>query len=499
MNEDMRLELDYLKDRLREDNPALAGESLIGAAFTLFKKRYKKSGKDWTVRDSVAAGMPIASFYDLSKSGNSDDAGNERESIKEAFLNDPDKFFIEAAAEIVPEADENIREMEHAKLKNKTPEDFIVMKSVLATSLPYVNANGDAFSAADLEEAVKDGQLGGNCPAIVDWLHDFCPYGTTIKAEVQENTVPVDYKGEVKEEKVTQIVVYSVFWAWLYAEKAAAIRQWHRENKLRFSMACSAKKRQYVEEEGRYYRLLGKPTFYANSIIAGKYKPADANAVPIEVAGLDDVETKFFMPELHAAGDINNGHNNNGDNDMTLEEALKLIEDLKNEKKDLAAKIEQFEKSDAEKSIADLTEKNEGLQADLDTAEEANKELAAENEELKKSVEDLETANSEMVEQIREYRKDEVDQLNAKVASSFNEVPGLSDEQKTHWIEKHRAELDEDGSVNFDNDAFESDLAALPKAKEKKESGKMVKASAEAGKVVTQEVVLDPEDDSPMV
>jgi len=96
------------------------------------------------------------------------------------------------------------------------------MKSVLCTSLPFVNANGDAFESDDLVEAVESGQMDKLQPAIVDWRHDFQSCGNTIHAEVNDKMLEIEGFGK---NKVKQITVYSVFYAWLNTYKAKKIRE----------------------------------------------------------------------------------------------------------------------------------------------------------------------------------------------------------------------------------------------------------------------------------
>lgn len=214
------------------------------------------------------------------------------------FMNDADPFrvVIEARAEIVEAPEEWRLTTAEVGKEDFGDGDYLIIKSVFVTSQPFRNDNRDSFRPEDLAEVGASTQISNARPGILDLNHDFFPYGVVLDKKAVQARVEV--AGEAT--PVTQLEVYSVLWAWRFPELAAAVKKWHQDGKLRFSMACRASAYQCgdcgatAKETGEFCehllqgtyseRVLIKPKFYANSIITPNKQPADRNAAAKELA-----------------------------------------------------------------------------------------------------------------------------------------------------------------------------------------------------------------------
>jgi len=508
-------EFEFYLSKIKDDNAGISNKAAIKKTWAIINKRYHKKGDVWEAANSIAGEISKEDFYNL-YSADMDSAPDLTEQAKEArkrFESYPEKFFIESAGEIVSEFD-NAAMLDKAEgMKNSNPENFVLIKSVLCTSYPYVNANGAAFKPEDLKEAVDEGQLGPGRPAILDWVHDFVPYGTTTKAEIEKVKIPIDMgNGDTEEQEVSQIVVYSVFWAWLFEEKAAAIRQWYKDKKLGFSMACGAKSREWVEEENRYFYFVRKPEFLANSIITPKHNPADKNALPKDMAV--DVSG---VTQLSAFVKDNQYKRNTGDDfDMNeLEKAKARITELESKLSDAMAKIADFEAKIKGNAVEDLqtqldeaNSKFEALQAEYDELSAKVHDSEEELVSLKAELEGSKEKYDKVVAQLVESRKDEAKRINDERREEIASIGNLTDENVDYWASKWTVEVSEDGSLETKADDYAEWFSNMPKAKEDDkpvdeessdddadededpkdvDKSAMVKATEESGEVVTKE------------
>lgn len=379
------------------------------------------------------------------------------------------RFNIISKAELVDLQKEDtlkqlIEAKEEFKFINEKPEDFIILKNVLATSLPYVNGNGDAFRAEDFEKVIKEGQLTYLQPAIIDWNHDFSPRGNTIHAEIMPGEVEIAGLGK---QSVKHLVVYSVFYAWLFPYEAEQIREWAEKDILTFSMACGAEDIEYINGNNR---VLVNPQFLANSIITPDKKPADKNAKLINMAsqknGSNDMDK---IKELE-------------DKVKTLEAALaekeKQIADLKasNLAKEHEELKQKYEALVAEKE--ELVKEHEKVLAEKDTKINA---LTASLDEKQKEVESLQTKVDELKSKYVETKKAELEKINEDRKAKLAEF--ITDEEKLNkWFDKYQAQMTEEGEILVDNgfDEFVAILSETAKASAKPndaEPSKKVKAS----------------------
>lgn len=375
------------------------------------------------------------------------------EKLAKAYKDRYDRFEykveLEATASVV-DATKNEEEYlvlaEKFNLKNKKPEDFIVLKSVLCTSLPYVNKNGHAFKASDLSAAVDSGQLGNIQPAIIDWRHNFVPMGNTFAAEIIQTEVAVGGMDTVQ--KVSQIIVYSVFYSWLFPYEGEKIRSWADKGILKFSMAAGADD---VEIINGSTRVLVNPQFMANSIIPPDGEPADENA------GLIALAKKNKSNKLTA--------NKNEDAKMD-EKILKLTEDVKaltaklKEKEGVIAKFEASESAKEKKAIEAKLEK---LTADL---EEAKKETAEKVEELKTAkseLDELKTKHEDALKMVKEVRQAEVEKINSERKEALSAV--IEDEKEVEYqMASLSASLSEDIEVVDNKEKYEHFIALFKKS-----------------------------------
>jgi hypothetical protein len=215
---------------------------------------------------------------------------------------DPFKSLIISKAEIVTEsAGFNLTEATVGQA-SFSDDDYIIIKSIFATSQPYVNGNKDSFREEDINSVGESKQLSETKPGILDLNHNFFPFGTVIGKKV--SPANINFNGETVE--VKHLEVYSVLWAWRFPELAENVRDWNEIGLLRFSMACKAKAHlcgecgveatnvdeycEHLKDKTYNERILIEPKFYANSIISPDRQPADSNAKALEIGEFMTVE-----------------------------------------------------------------------------------------------------------------------------------------------------------------------------------------------------------------
>lgn len=358
------------------------------------------------------------------------------------------KFNIESTASIVDVNNDSFAQkfIAEQQLKNKKPNDFIILKNYLVTSLPYINGNGDAFKPEDLEKVLKDGQLSTLQPAIIDWHHDFMPRGNTIGGEIVEKEIEIAGLGK---QKVKQIVVYSVFYAWLFPYEGEKIRKWAKDGILRFSMACGADDIEWINGNNR---VLINPHFVANSIIPPDADPADENAKLIKIANKTLGEDMDKIKELEDK--IKNLETTLAQKDNTINELKKTELSKENEK--LVA-----EKKELEDKLKAIEDEKQALSAEKEKIE---KELNTKVDALTASIDELKKGNKELSDKLIEINKNEVEKINASRKEELGKY--ISDEEKLgKWYEKYEAKLSETGDIVAENgyDEFISLLAEASK------------------------------------
>lgn len=479
-------EFEFYLAKIHESQPGVKNQEAFSRAWKLINMRYKQNKQgEWNIIDTMASSLDPEEFYKLRYEAEYDPVFflAEANEAKKRFNAAPHQFYLEGAAELIekPHDDDKLKEILAAKdLKNERPDNFLLFKNVLCTSYPYVNANGAAFRPEDLEAAVSGGQLKPTRPGIVDWLHDFQPYGMTYDCELVKTKVPVKMGGETKEMDVSQIVVYSVFLSWLYPEQSAAMRQWYRDKKLGFSMACTAKSRDYVEESDRYFYYVSGPEFLANSVIPlAKSKPADSNALPQDMAG--DKENKKVTVISNA--DFEDVKPNKGEDKMEIKELQAKVEELTAALNKKDEEIKTLQDKLGKSEVADLQKEREGLQAQLEesktaltAAQEKVGELEGKLTEAEKAQKELQEKYDKTVADLVDARKSEVDRINAERKDEIANIPGQTEESAEAWMEDYAAEVNDDGTINNKAEAYEKFLNRMPKAETKPEEDPTEKA-----------------------
>ena len=476
----MKLEMEYYRAEITKLSPDLSPNQVEEAVSNLIKQRFVKGKQgEWKPRDNVASQIGMEDFFNLmtkkEKMPEKPEFDDFRLAALEKFKQFPFNFVMTGAMEIVEEVSSpalfNYIKTGSTKMVNSKPNDFVLLKSVLCTSLPFVNANGAAFTAEDMIEAVESGQLDRLQPAIVDWRHNFQVYGNTIGSEIIDTKV--DAGAGIGDVAVKQIVAYSVFYAWLFPEQAKKVRKWGDKGILTFSMACGADE---VEEmdNGRV-RVLRRPKFVANSIIPPDGDPADANAKLISIAGKTEIPVYSNMPGLNCAWYINKDNSTNninmGDNmeDTEKKEFERQIAELKTQNEALQKRLDAVEKSEDAKKVETLT-------AEVNDLKTQNQELATKNQELTDKIvaleaeivtlkADKEKAGTDMIaanEKIKEFHKAEVARVNVERKAKIQEVVGEDEVKVNFWLDQYKAEVAEDGTIVDPKEKFELAVANMP-------------------------------------
>ena len=486
----MNEELEFFKSEITKLDPSIEETQIEKIAMSLIKQRWIK-GKDgeWKYRNGIGSTLSKEDFFTLQietlLEKEKPDFKEQQEAAIAAFREYPYNFQIVGRLDITDEISSpsflNIAKNDKSNFKNLRPNDYIILKSILCTSLPFVNANGDAFKPEDLSEAVESGQLDKLQPAIVDWRHDFKMYGMTIGAKIINEELEIQGIGK---HNVKQIIVYSLFMAWLYPFEAKKIRQWAEKGILGFSMACSAESVSWLN--GTAVRVLEKPHFVANSIIPPDADPADDNARLIEIAEKEEKD----VPIIYASYDqvpknltcawykpdkINKSVNNTGE-DMNEQELKELQEKLKNlEKANQELKIENdsLKQTEANKKIEELT----GEVTELD---KIKKDLEGQVTVLTEKVESAERARKEAEEnlakikdQLIELRKGEVERINADRKEKIKERIGDIEDKINYWLELYKASVDEEGNIVNNEEDFNKAMNMMPEKEEKIDSEKL--------------------------
>jgi len=503
----MENELAYFKTELANIDPAMSSEEVHNSAMSMIGRRWRRDDRgDWKLRNpqGLVARLSKEDYFKLEIKRPSmpekPDFSKHRETALADFQKCPHSFSIHGSMEVVDEA-RYPSQFEYIKsgksnLKNARPNDYVLLKSVLCTSLPFVNANGDAFDPDDLVEAVNAGQLDRFQPAIVDWRHDFNVYGTSILAEIADQKVEVEGFGK---QSVKQIIVYSVFHSWLFPDKASKLRKWAQKGILSFSMACGAESVEWRNND--LVRVLRKPHFVANSIIPPDSDPADENATLLKVANKGGIDIPVvYANHMHIPDGVtcawfvkeNESVNNAGDdmeNAKQLEDLQKKNDDLVKANDKLAKANAELEKTEAAKKIDELNKAKEALEKEVEELKKASEkfeaDMSAKQAELDTATKALDEAN----EQLKELRSEEVGRINDERKAKIAEIVGDDEEKINFWFNKFQASVSDDGKIVDPKEDFEATMAAIPTVPEKEltDEEKEAKAKEEAKKVEKSE------------
>jgi len=298
------------------------------------------------------------------------------------------------------------------------------------------NRNGDAFLEDDLQDVVAKGLFAPPYVGILDFNHDFMPYGVWFSARYEFDPVAQQYG----------LLAEGVLLAWRFPELADKIlAEQVRHGHVRVSMACIPQSIEYRESlEGRSESVLRKPVFMAVSVLDVPQGDLHARGLGSESEGSTSDERvrelNKALLNIHAAGDgyalwfaIAEHQNADGNIDSQEdtqmdekiiaqltealgEKAAELIGDLKSAVAD-AAKVPALETE-----VADLTTANEGLQVELEAAQTevdnlkaaveakntALEAIKAELEAAQQALEELQTAHDGLVAEAEAKRKEEL-------------------------------------------------------------------------------------------
>ena len=501
----MENELAYFKTELMKIDPDMSETNIHESAMSMVNRRWKKHANgEWKLRSGLVSQVKKEDYFNLEirrpSMPNKPDFSEQQETACADFKGYPYSFRLHGSMEMIDEAlvPSQLEYIKSGKsdFKNARPNDYILLKSVLCTSLPFVNANGDAFDPADLIEAVESGQLDRYQPAIIDWRHDFQVYGATIGAEVVDKKVEVEGFGK---QSVKQVIVYSIFHSWLFPDKASKLRKWAQKGILSFSMACGAESVEY--KNNGLVRILQKPHFVANSVIPPDSDPADENATLLKLANKQEKDIPVVysnyaqVPEGVVCAwynEQNESVNNTGE-DMEYKEQLEALQlehkKLQEANDKLAKANEDLEKTEAAKKIEELTQAIETLKTEVEELKKASEKFEADMSAKQTELDTANEARAKANEQLKDLRSDEVDRINEGRKVKIAEVVGDDEDKIKFWFEKYQATVSDDGEIVDPKDDFEATMANIPAVPEKEltDEEKEAKAKAEAEKVKKSE------------
>lgn len=277
------------------------------------------------------------------------------------------------------------------------------------------NANGDAFLGEDLEKVVAGGLFSPPHVGMVDFNHDFFPYGVWFSSSYELDP----QAGQMG------ILVEGTLFAWRFPEMAdKLLAEQARNGFVAVSMACIAKyiETKYNAETERQEYVLREPTFLTASFL--DVAPADPNGR----GGVSEDEESTHesrveeinqaLLNLFAASAEASATATTQEDEMDLEKIIEALREALGETaSEHVAELKEALKDAAK--VPALQDKIASLEAELETAKE---ELEAAQVEVEAKATALEAKATEM----------------AELAASLEEVTAERDEMKA---EKEAAEL----------------------------------------------------------
>lgn len=263
------------------------------------------------------------------------------------------------------------------------------------------NSNGDAFLEEDLQEVVAHGLFQPPYLGMVDFNHDFFPYGAWYNARYEYDPIAGQYG----------IIAEGAMFAWRFNEIADKIlAEQSRNGSCAVSMACIA---QGIElrhsADGLEETVLRKPVFLTVSVLNVPSADPNARAVGYESEGSSEEDR---MVELNKAllrifakdkfGQLVEASQTHLQEDtMDFDQVIKQITEAMGDKaSEIVAELKEA-LADAvrvpglEAKIAELEEKITSLEAEV---VDGNKTLAAKDAELEASKTALEAKTTELSE-----------------------------------------------------------------------------------------------------
>lgn len=334
------------------------------------------------------------------------------EALDESVLGNLRFITVKARVEQVETAD--LSEVEQARLQ-KASEVFEARSPVTEDGKPVMmklsawiahegpaNANGDAFLGEDLEAVVANGLFAPPHVGMVDFNHDFFPYGVWFSSSYEMDP-QAGYNG---------ILAEGTLFAWRFPEMAdKLLAEQARNGFVAVSMACVAKhiETRYNADTQRTEEVLREPTFLTASFLDVSPADKDGRGAVSEDEGSTHEsrveELNEALLSLFAARAEESASATNQEDEMDLE---KIIEALKEAMGEAAGEhVSEIKEAlqDAaavpglREEVATLTAKLseaetqlETVQAELDSKATA---LDAKIAELAEAVEQLEAVTAE--------------------------------------------------------------------------------------------------------
>lgn len=281
------------------------------------------------------------------------------------------------------------------------------------------NRNGDAFLAEDLKEVAEDGLFLPPYMGMIDFNHDFLPYGAWFDARYEWDPVAEEYG----------ILAEGAIFAWRFTEMADKIlAEQARNGSVAVSMACIATSIETrVGESGLTEYVLRKPVFLTASML--DVPPADPNARAVgdefeDSTSVDRImdlnqalqnmtitDAEAVYAKLREAFNSKAHQNTQQEDEMDVEQIVAQITEALGEKageivSELreavadAAKVPGLESrvAELEASLEEANSNAESLQSDLDAAQTA---LEATKTELSELNETHEATKAELAELVQ--------------------------------------------------------------------------------------------------
>ena len=348
-----------------------------------------------------------------------------------------DSFEAEVEAEVLNRlVSEGVREAAEP-VENGRPR-MLKLTAWMAHSGP-ANRNGDAFLDEDLREIASDGLFTPPYVGIMDFNHDFTPYGVWYSAEFKYNEVA----------QQNGLLVEGALFAWRFPELAdKVLAEQSRKGYVDVSMAALPSWIETREaDDGSVESVLRKPVFVAVSIL--DVPPGDPNARGYGSESPDSTKMERqqklnqALLSIHAAGgetfklwtevamakleDKASQTISQEDTPMdekiinelkaALEEALgekaiALVDELKSAVADAArvpsleAKVAELEEQveNLSSELAEAIQAKDAAETEVESVQAALEAKDGELTELRETYETLEAAHNELLEGIEAKR-----------------------------------------------------------------------------------------------
>jgi len=337
------------------------------------------------------------------------------------------------------------------------------------------NLNSDAFLAEDLQEVATKGLFAPPYLGMVDFNHDFNPYGAWYSARYEFDPIANEYG----------LLAEGMLFAWRFEELAdKLVAEQVRSGSIPVSMACIARNIETRDNPltGATEYVLRKPVFLAVSVL--DVPPADPNAraIGFENEGSTEQEriqllNQAQIMEIHASDGVTlnrwaeiaqatiattGNHDIPQEDTMDLDKIIAALTEALGEKAEAivaqmsdtfieAAKVPTLESRVAELTsrVEEITAKLDNVSGELETTKVALEAKIAELTELQVAHEALTTAHNEIVTEVEEAHKAAVREHRLEQLPEFYlqvlDARGEEGKEKAigHLVEMSDAEFEE--------------------------------------------------------